>query len=381
MSILNRELEVAGECITALIVLTLYYNNALLITSFLFWQRLNKSQTKAFVMYPIFHFLNSYWRSSPWSSTTIAHTVNYSCRIEGVLPYIRKQEFGALEVPGKAMKRNDLLLMLLLFGTAISLFGVGFYLYYMVINGIALTVRNINFISLIFFANVIAVLFISRKIYLHQKCEKERELNAIYYEHLQKLFRVIQMQRHDFVNHMQVIFALLKTKQIERAEEYITGISQRVNISKAILQIQIPELVALLLVKMDTAAAKGISLKIDVEPGLTSLGVEPIDLNTIIGNLLDNALEAVENGKQEDKAVELRIFTTPGHYYIQTINPGYLQEEMREKIFRPGFSTKQGKNRGVGLVSVKSVVEKNRGNISVSCSEGENIKFTVVFPK
>lgn len=271
--------------------------------------------------------------------------------------------------------------MLILFGAAISLLGVGFYLYYLVVNGIALTGRSVFCIILIFLVDVLVLLFVFHKLYLYGKCEKERELNAIYYEHLQKLLRLIQMQRHDFVNHMQVIFALLKTKQIERAEEYITGISQRVNISKAIMQIQIPELAALMLVKMDAAAAKDISLKINVEPGLTSLGVEPIDLNTIIGNLLDNAFEAVENRKQEDRTVELRIFKTPRHYYIQTINPGYLREELREKIFLPGFSTKQGKNRGVGLASVQSVVKKNRGEISVSCSEGKNVKFTVVFPR
>jgi len=271
-------------------------------------------------------------------------------------------------------------MFILVVGTVLSLFGVGFYLYYMVVNGIACTVRNIYLIYLVFFVDIIALLYVFSKIYLHKKCEKNRQLNAVYYEHLEKLLRMIQMQRHDFANHMQVIFALLKTKQIERAEEYITGISQRVNITKAVQQIQIPELAALVLIKMEAAAARGISLKIDVEPGLTSLGVESVDLNTIIGNLLDNAFDAVENREQEEKNVELRIFKTPEYYYIQTINPGYIQEEMQKKIFLPGVSTKQGENRGIGLASVKAVVEKNGGKISVSCSEGGKIKFTVVLP-
>lgn len=279
------------------------------------------------------------------------------------------------------MKKGSLVLVPLLLGVGIVLLAVDFYLFWSIQFDRPLTRGAIYIIDSTILTLVLVLLFICWKVYRFEKSELSRALNSLYSEHLQELLRVVRLLRHDFANHVQVISALLQTNQIEKAKAYITSLGQRIRIPKGMLQFGIPELGALLMVKMHVADLKNISFDIEVDADLKSLKIDPLDLNTIIGNLLDNAFEAVEGGEEEQKRVVLRFFETPESYFIQTINPGYLDEEMREKIFSPGFSTKQGSNRGFGLVSAKTAVEKYRGRINVACSQREGVKFTVIFPK
>lgn len=94
----------------------------------------------------------------------------------------------------------------------------------------------------------------------------------------------------------------------------------------------------------------------------------------------NKAFEAVEPLAADKRTVALRIFETGKHFVFQTVNPCFIEKELRNKIFEPGFSTKAG-NRGFGLASVKSVVEKNRGKILVSSFKDRGTKFTVLFPR
>lgn len=279
------------------------------------------------------------------------------------------------------MKKNSLFLIPILLGVGIILLAVAFYLFWSIQFDKTLTRGAIYTIDSTILALVLVLVFVCWEIYQFERSELSRVLNSLYSEHLQELLRVVRLLRHDFANHIQVISALLQTRQIEKAKDYITSLGQRVQISKEMMQVGIPELGALLMVKMNVADLKNISFDVEVKTDLKSLKIDPLDLNTIIGNLLDNAFEAVESGEQGQKWVVLRFFETPESYFIQTINPGYLDEEMQEKIFSPGFSTKQGSNRGFGLVSAKTAVEKYRGRINVACSKGDGVKFTVVLPK
>jgi two-component system sensor histidine kinase AgrC len=191
---------------------------------------------------------------------------------------------------------------------------------------------------------------------------------------------VTRTQRHDFINHLQAVYALLKTDRNDEAQSYIENLYHDIRISGEIIHLSIPEVAALLLVKMGTASLKNISFAVEVESNLKGLRVKAIELNSIIGNLVDNAFEAVEVFPADKRTVRLRIFETGRHFVFQTINPGFIEKELRIKIFEPGFSTKSEK-RGIGLSSVKSMVEANGGKTLVSSDKARGTKFTVIFPK
>ena len=277
--------------------------------------------------------------------------------------------------------KTNLFFVLTILIFAVILVTLGFYLQRLVeIGHVVSSEVAVAVINAAIFTIVLFFLVILRKMFLLERHEKFLKVKEIYIEHLRELVRVTRAQRHDFVNHLQVVYALLKTGKIEKAQRYIENLYHAVRISGEILRVNIPELAALLLVKMGIASLKNISFTIEVESNLNMLRVKAIDLNTVVGNLVDNAFEAVESLTTDKRTVALRIFETGRHFVFQTVNPGFIEKELRNKIFKPGFSTRAG-NRGFGLASMKSVVEKNKGKILVSSFKDRGTKFTVIFPK
>jgi two-component system sensor histidine kinase AgrC len=235
-------------------------------------------------------------------------------------------------------------------------------------------------IGILIIIATISLMFLARNMFLIAKQKKILDIQDFYIEHLNEMVRVIRTQRHDFINHLQVVYALMNTKKLERAQQYIEELCQTVHIPCEALHVNMPELSALLLAKEELATAKNISFKIIIDSDLVGFNVKPLDLITVIGNLLDNAFEAVEEFPMEKRNVVIKIFQIPRHFVFQIINPGFIPKHQRKKIFELGYSTKKGKGRGVGLSSVASVVEKNSGKIIVSSNKERGTKFTVMFP-
>ena len=173
----------------------------------------------------------------------------------------------------------------------------------------------------------------------------------------------------------------MKTGKFDKAIEYIADLSHDIQITGAMLSVDIPELSALLLAKTDLARKKEILFKITVESNLKGLEIKPLELIMVVANLLDNAFEAVESLPVDIRSVVLKVAETAEYYSLQINNPGYIPEEIRMRMFEMGYSTKEGKERGTGLAAVKSVVEKNGGTITLQCSRDQGIIFTVCFPK
>ncbi|MDN5366226.1 MAG: hypothetical protein PWP44_1432 [Thermacetogenium sp.] len=277
--------------------------------------------------------------------------------------------------------RNNLFTIFVILLSAVVLVTLGFYFQRLVESGRVVSPElAVVVINVVIFSMVPVLLVMLRKLFLLERQEKIVKVQELYIGHLQELVRVTRAQRHDFVNHLQVVYALLKTGKIEKAQRYIESLYHDVRISGEILRVNIPELAALLLVKMGIASLKNISFSIEVESNLNMLRVKATDLNTVVGNLVDNAFEAVEPLSADKRTVALRIFETGKFFVFQTANPGFIEKELRRKIFEPGFSTRSG-DRGFGLTSVRSVVEKNRGKILVSSFKDRGTKFTVIFPK
>ncbi|MGI5964078.1 MAG: sensor histidine kinase [Lawsonibacter sp.] len=278
-------------------------------------------------------------------------------------------------------KGNNLFAAVIVLISVVALVALGFYLQSLMGKAHLVSAKLVVIIINIFTAIIVlGSLILVRKLFLLERQEKLIEVQKFYFERLQELVTVTRTQRHDFINHLQAVYALLKTDRNDEAQSYIENLYHDIRISGEIIHLSIPEVAALLLVKMGTASLKNISFAVEVESNLKGLRVKAIELNSIIGNLVDNAFEAVEVFPADKRTVRLRIFETGRHFVFQTINPGFIEKELRIKIFEPGFSTKSEK-RGIGLSSVKSMVEANGGKTLVSSDKARGTKFTVIFPK
>ena len=106
-------------------------------------------------------------------------------------------------------------------------------------------------------------------------------------------------------------------------------------------------------------------------------------LVTVIGNLLDNAYDSMNDpdNPNEHKELMFGIYSRPGAVLITVDDTGSgISQENLENIFAKGFSTK-GEGRGTGLYQIKTMVESFGGTISVESQEGVGSSFTVSFAK
>ena len=106
-------------------------------------------------------------------------------------------------------------------------------------------------------------------------------------------------------------------------------------------------------------------------------------LITVIGNLLDNAFDAMNESTDYKAHKELMfgIYSKPGAVLITVDDTGSgIKSENMEFLFDNGFSTK-GEGRGTGLCQVKSMVENFDGKITVESQEGVGTSFSVSFTK
>ncbi len=283
------------------------------------------------------------------------------------------------------MSKNNIIAVAIILGLAVILIVLGFY-YQSYAEGIVSTVsRSFIAASILFviFAAVVLSLVLSRKLLVIARQEKIMELQHLHLEQIQEMVQVIKSQRHDFVNHLQVVYGLLTIDKPEQAKEYIGDLYQDVQIKGKILKLAVPELTALLMMKMGVATGKGVLLRIDVETNLDGLGVKALDITAVLGNPINNAIEAVEGLDVPRRIVELKILENSRYYIFQTRNPGHIDNKLKAKIFTAGFSTKpKDSERGLGLASAKYILNKYQGASIVVSNQAEcRVRFTVCIPK
>ncbi len=143
-----------------------------------------------------------------------------------------------------------------------------------------------------------------------------------------------------------------------------------------------PLLAALLVGKATVAAERGVALWIADRTLLPDRLIDPRGLVTIVGNLVDNALDAVAGTRHARVEVELRAEERTAVLRVRDTGPG-IPAERRELIFTDGWSTKQppshGK-RGIGLSLVRRLAERHGGSARVGEAHGGGAEFTVVLP-
>lgn len=197
---------------------------------------------------------------------------------------------------------------------------------------------------------------------------------------------VLRAQTHEFNNLLYTISGLLQLGSIDEAIELITSetSSQQEMIHFISKQIPDPLIGALLLGMHNRAKELKINFLIHPDSRLNELSpaINRQQIVILLGNVIQNALEAVNDPRVEDKQVECYISDTGKEILFEVEDSGNgIEETLREQIFQHGFSTKQGGNRGIGLAKVKSMVEEMGGYILVGESELGGALFTISLPK
>ncbi|WP_068673174.1 sensor histidine kinase [Oceanobacillus sp. Castelsardo] len=216
------------------------------------------------------------------------------------------------------------------------------------------------------------------------KTELKEMINTL--SEVRKYSEDLRSQTHEYTNKLYVLSGLLQLGNYQEAIELIQTELEITRSQNRILfsQIKDPTVQAILLGKIGKATENKISLIIDSNSYLQKLPnhLSVVKLITIVGNLLDNAMEAVKDSENERKEV-IFFATDIGNDIIFEIadNGIGIPDSVVSKIFERGYSTKNTKNRGYGLAIVKEVINELEGQIEIQNKFNIGVVFTVYIPK
>ena len=195
----------------------------------------------------------------------------------------------------------------------------------------------------------------------------------------------LRANTHEFHNKLQVISGLLQMGRTEEAQNYIGSIAAvHEHITGPTMKlIRNTGLAALILGKASNMRELDINFVLMSNSSIPerSRYLSATELVTVVGNLLENAIEATNAiAPEELRAVVLQITEDERGLLIMVSDTGEgIREEDLPHIFDPGFSTKAEKGRGVGMPRIREIADSHGGTIDVDTEPGSGTTFTIIF--
>lgn len=196
--------------------------------------------------------------------------------------------------------------------------------------------------------------------------------------HVEQLNTAIRAQRHDFMNHLQVVHSLIELGESPEALEYIERVYGNIQKSARALRTASPAINALLSAKVADAESHGITVEMEISSNWKNLPMPAWEMCRVLGNIIDNALAAL--GETEAPVLRVALYEDLHSFDAKISNNGpMIPLSMHEKIFYEGVTTK-GEGHGMGLYNVQQILEAYDGAVTLT-SDAEETSFTITVPR
>lgn len=192
----------------------------------------------------------------------------------------------------------------------------------------------------------------------------------------------LRAQTHEHANRIHTMVSLLELGRTEQALDFATAdLAMTQQLADNVLNtVDEPVISALLMGKISQASERGIELRVHVDGHGGGGTLNAHDAVTVLGNLIDNAMDAADAGSTP-RWVEVSLATKAEGIVLEVSDSGPgLDAEAAERLFRKGYTTKgsDGYGRGIGLALVQQAVRRLGGSLSVHSHPGA--VFTVTLP-
>ncbi len=183
---------------------------------------------------------------------------------------------------------------------------------------------------------------------------------------VENIYRKMRGWRHDYHNHIQTLLALTGENDV-KVNNYLLKLNDDLTTVDTVIKTGNVMVDAILNSKISLAMSKNITINVKANVPKV-IKISEIDLCVIIGNLMDNAMEASFKIDEENKRV-IRIFigVLKNQLYISVSNAVCGEVRKEGKIY---FSTKEKGNHGFGLMRIDKIVEKNNGFVNRQNEDG-----------
>lgn len=238
-----------------------------------------------------------------------------------------------------------------------------------------------NSFWLILFVGVLAGIWIIIEILILSKLATEKKMSEYRLYLSEEMNEKLRIYKHDFLNHLQVVQALIESDHSQQAVQYLKNVAEEGNTIIQKYEIGIPQLESAIFSSIVSAEDFGIEVKINAMKLPSDLPVKIYDLVKILTNLIKNAMHALKNAVADEKLLSIEIYSELDEYvFCISNNVPLIPREIRQKIFEKGFTTKGEDGDGLGLFIVQKLVKANRGRMELKVDEHGN-HFIVRFPQ
>lgn len=226
------------------------------------------------------------------------------------------------------------------------------------------------FFSLSAICVFVCIIYFTYKIFLltYQQTQILKQLDEQHenYERMLSSDRQLREFRHDYKNHMLVVTALLNAGKNDEASEYLETIKITSGVHKR--QISTGNFVADAMLNNKNALAEELGIKMSFVGTIPEKGIASSDLCTILGNLVDNAIENTKRFSGE-KYIRIEANARELFFVLSIVNP--VNERVIIKNNRIKTTKSDSKNHGIGLKNVGRIAEKYGGKFRLSCDDRE----------
>ena len=191
----------------------------------------------------------------------------------------------------------------------------------------------------------------------------QSEMIKRHVEEVRNIYTTMRGWRHDYKNHIQTLLALVGDD--EKTREYLWSLNKDLTEVDAVLKTGNIALDAILNSKLTLIKSKDIPVEAKASVS-DDLKISDVDLCAIIGNLLDNAIEAVQTLPKEGQFIRIYIGMLKSQLYISVINSSLGSPKRRGEKY---ISTK-GEGRGLGLIRIDGIVKNAGGTVNRKTEQG-----------
>ncbi|MEU3395126.1 sensor histidine kinase [Streptomyces filamentosus] len=196
----------------------------------------------------------------------------------------------------------------------------------------------------------------------------------------------LRSQAHEAANRLHTVVSLIELGRVDEAVDFATAeleLAQALT-DRVVEAVGEPVLAALLLGKAAQANERGVELVLTedsrIDDGLLPPGLPARDLVTVLGNLVDNAVEAAGGSPQARVTVTVAARAGDGELLLRVDDSGPgVHPADRAAVLGRGWSTR-GPGRGLGLALVRQAVTRASGTLAVDGAPGGGARFTVRVP-
>ena len=227
-----------------------------------------------------------------------------------------------------------------------------------------------------------AIMDIGASITSLQMVKRAQELHEAYGQ-LDSLNREMRAQRHDFMNHLQVVYSLIELGEPGEAMEYMDKLYGDIQRVSRMMRTGCPAVNALIQAKVVEAERRGAELKLSIAAKWDDETLPAWEICRVLANLIDNALDASCSAQLPEgvkPTVELVLGEDLRSWFFSVRNNGpEIPEKLRARIFEPGFTTK-ATGQGMGMFIISDTLTRLGGKITLESHEGDTV-FSAFVPR